>query len=43
VARAGGDLGAAWTQNDIDIVLQDGTDALGTMSQGLARISFSST
>ncbi len=38
VARAGGDLATAWTHNDVDFVLQDGTDALGTMSQGIARI-----
>ena len=38
VARAGGDLAAVWVQNEIDFVLEDGTDALGAMSQGIARI-----
>jgi signal transduction histidine kinase len=38
VGRAGGDLAAAWNENDIDFVLRDGAEALGTMSQGIARI-----
>ncbi len=38
VVRASGDLESAWTQNDLDFVLDDAVGAVETMEQGVQRI-----